>query len=198
MHSNQNHKWNGNNGDTKPVGLGAPGQVAGVAILDGFSDLVGEGSGNRAGEISRANRFSFSEAKESKVIGRGVAMSVATGSWCCPSGDRFAVTNKLQGESSVNFFDSAKANFADGQGVRNYHRVGFDFDLGEDVVRPNQSQQEQHYCACSQSVLLIVPNGLNHGQRSQYKARYGNYVARSRSLIHSQILSRQEANYVAG
>lgn len=198
MHSNQNHKWDDNNCDTKPVGLGAPSEVASASILDGFSDLVGEGSGNRAGEISRANRLSLSESKESKVIGRGVTMSVATGSWCCPGGDRFALTNKFQGESSVDIFDSAKANFTDGQRVSDFNRVGFDVDLGEDVVSPNQSQQEQHNCASSQSVLLIVPNGLNHGQRSQYKARYGNYVARSRSFIHSQILSRQEANYVAG
>jgi hypothetical protein len=198
MHSNQNHKWNDNACDTNPVGLGAPGSVAGIAILDGFSDLVGEGSGNRAGEISRANRLSLSEAKESKVLGRGVSVSVATGSWCCPSGDSLAIANKLQGETSVNVFDSAKTDFTDGQWVVNDNRVGFDVDLGEDVVSPNQSQQEQHNRACSQTVLLIEPNGLNHGQSSQNKARYGNYVARSRSLIHSQILSRQEANYVAG
>lgn len=198
MHSNQNHKWNDNASSTKPVWLGAPGAVASVSIFDGFSDLVGEGAGNRAGEISRANRFSFSQAKESKVIGRCVAMSVSTGSWCCPSGDRFAIANKLQGESSVNFFDSTEANFADGQGVGNYNRVGFDIDLGEDVVSPDDANQKQYEAAGAQSVLLIEPNGLNHGQRSQYKARYGNYVARSRSLIHSQILSRQEANYVAG
>jgi hypothetical protein len=130
--------------------------------------------------------------------GRGVTVSVATGSWCCPSRDRFAFADKLQGKSSVNIFDSAKANFTDGQWVSNFNRVGFDVDLGEDVVSPNQSQQEQHNCASSQTVLLIEPNGLHHGKRSQNKARYGNYVARSRSLIHSQILSRQEANYVAG
>jgi len=198
MHSNQNHKWDGNNCDTKPVGLGAPGAVASISILDGFSDLVGEGSGNRAGEISGANRLSFLEAKESKVIGRGVTMSVATGSRCCPSGDRFAIANKLEGKSSVNIFDSTKANFAYGQWVSDFNRFGFDVDLGEDVISPNQSQQEQHNRASSQTVLLIEPYGLNHGQSSQNKARYGNYVARSRSLIHSQILSRQEANYVAG
>jgi hypothetical protein len=125
-------------------------------------------------------------------------MSVSTGSWCCPSGDGLTLSNKLECESSVNIFDSAEANFADGQGIAHYNRVGFDVYLGEDVVSPNQSNQEQHDCASSQTVLLIEPNGLNHGQRSQNKARYGNYVARSRSLIHSQILSRQEANYVAG
>lgn len=198
MHSNQNHKWNDNASSTKPVWLGAPGAVAGVSIFDGFSDLVGEGSGNRAGQISRANRFSFSKAKESKVIGRSVAMSVSTGSWCCPSGDGLTLSNKLEGESSVNIFDSAEANFADGQGIAHYNRVGFDIDLGEDVVSPDDAHQKQHEAAGAQSVLLIEPNGLNHGQRSQNKARYGNYVARSRSLIHSQILSRQEANYVAG
>jgi hypothetical protein len=198
MHSNQNHKWNDDTCDTSPVGLGVPGVVASVSLFNGFSDLEGEGSGNRAGEISGANRFSLSEAKESKVIGSGVTMSVAARSWSSPSRDGLAFSNELQGETSVNIFDSSKADFTFGQWVSDNNKVGFDFHLGENVVSPNQSEQEQHNRASSQTVLLIEPNRLNHGQAGQYQARYGNYVARSRSVIHSQILSRQEANYVAG
>ncbi len=198
MSRNQDHKRNNHACDTKPVRLGAPGEVAGVAILDGFSDLVGKRAGNRAGEISGANRLTFLEAEESEVLDRSTAVTVSTGSWCCPSGNRLTLTNQLQSEAGVNIFDSSKANLTFGQWVGDNHFVGLDVNLGEDVVSPNKSQHEQHDAAGLDTVLLIEPNGLNHGQRGQNQARYGNYVARSRSVIHSQILSRQEANYVAG
>lgn len=198
MSGNQIQQWNDNNRNTQPVGFGAPGQVVDVSVFDGFSDLVGQRSGNRAGEISRANGLSLFETQELEILVGSAAVAMSAGSRCCPSGNSFAVSDQLQSEASVNIFDSAEANFADGQGVSDYNRVGFDVDLGENVVSPDDANQKQHEAAGAQSVLLIEPNGLNHGQRSQYKARYGNYVARSRSVIHSQILSRQEANYVAG
>ena len=184
--------------NTQPVRLGAPSEVLGVTIIDGFSDLVGEGAGNRAGEISRANGLPLLESKESKVLWRSTAVAMSAGSWCCPSGDGLAFSNQLEGESSVYILDSSKADLAFGQWVGDDHVVGIDVNLGENVVGPNKSKQEQHDGAGLDTVLLVVPNGLSHGQAGQYQARYGNYVARSRSLIHSQILSRQEANYVAG
>ena len=198
MSRNQNHKWNNHACDTKPVGLGAPSEVTGVTILDGFSDLVGERTGNRAGQISGSYRLSFFEAKESEILDRSAAVTVSTGSWCCPSGDRFTLADKLQSEAGVNILNSTKADFAFGQWVDYYNQVGLELHLGEYVVGPNKSEQEQHDAAGSDTVLLIEPNGLNHGQSGQYQARNGNYVARSRSVTHSQIISRQEANYVAG
>lgn len=198
MSRNQNQQWHDHACDTQPIGLGAPGDVLGFAILDGFSDLVGEGAGNRAGEISRANGLPLFESKESKVLWRSTAVAMSAGSWCCPSGDGLAFSNQLEGKSSVYILDSSKADLAFGQWVGDDHVVGIDINLGENVVGPNKSEQEQHDGAGLDTVLLIVPNGLSHGQAGQYQARYGNYVARSRSLIHSQILSRQEANYVAG
>lgn len=198
MSHSQNHKWNDYACDTKPVGLGAPGAVIGVTVLDSFSDLVGKRAGNRAGKISRANGFAGLESQELEILGGGAAVSVSTGSWSSPSRDGLAFTDELQGETSVNIFDSSKADFTFGQWVSDNNKVGFDFHLGENVVSPNQSEQEQHNAAGLDTVLLIEPNRLNHGQAGQYQARYGNYVARSRSVIHSQILSRQEANYVAG
>ena len=198
MSRNQNHKWNNHACDTKPVGLGAPSEVAGVTILDSFSDLVGERAGNRAGEIAGSNRLALFETEEPEVFDRSTAVSVSTGSRCCPSGDRLTIADQLQSESGVNIFDSSESDLAFGKWVGDNNLVGLDFNLGEDVVSPNQSQQEQHDAAGLDTVLLIEPNGLNHGQSSQHQARYGNYVARSRSVIHSQILSRQEANYVAG
>ncbi len=198
MRSNQNQKWNNHACDAKPVGLGAPSEVAGVTILDSFSDLVSERAGNRAGEISGANRLPLLEAKESEVFNRSAAVAVSTGSWCGPSGDSFAITDQLQSEAGVNIFDSSESDFTFGQWVGDYNQVGPEFNLGENVVSPDKSQHEQHDAAGLDTVLLIEPNGLNHGQSGQYQARYGNHVARSRSVIHSQILSRQEANYVAG
>ncbi len=198
MSRNQNHKWNDHACDTQPVGLGAPVAVISLALFDGSSDLVGKASGNRTGEISRANRFSVSKSQELEILGGGTAVAVSTGSWCCPSADGLAITNQLQGEASVNIFDSAEADLAFGEWVGYDHQVRLDLYLGEDVVSPNQSEQKQHDAAGLDTVLLIEPNRLNHGQSGQYQARYGNYVARSRSVIHSQILSRQEANYVAG
>jgi len=198
MSSNQKQQWNDNNGNTQPVGLCAPGQVAGLSILDGFSNLVGERAGNRAGEISRANGLSLFETQELEILVGSAAVAMSAGSWCCPSGDSLAVSHELQSEAGVNIFDSSVADLALGQWVSDNHQVGSQFHLGEDVVSPNQSEHKQHDAAGLDTVLLIEPNGLNHGQSSQYQARYGNYVARSRSVIHSQILSRQEANYVAG
>lgn len=198
MSRDQNQKWDDHACDTQPVRLGAPSEVLGVAVINGFSDLVGERSGNRAGEISRANGFAILEAKELEILGGGAAVTVSAGSRCCPSRDSLSVSNQLQGETSVNIFDSTKADLAFGQWVSDDHVVGVDFHLGEDVVSPDKSKHEKHDAAGLDTVLLIEPNGLNHGEGSQYQARYGNYVARSRSLIHSQILSRQEANYVAG
>lgn len=198
MGNNQNQKGNYHACDTKPVGLGAPGEVVGMTILDGFSDLESERAGNRAGEIAGSDRLAFLEAKESEILDRGAAVSVSTGSWCCPSGNSLTVTDELQGETSVHIFNSTEADFAFGQWVSDDNHVALDINLGEYVVSPNKSEQEQHDAAGLDTVLLIEPNGLNHGQSCQYQARYGNYVARSRSVIHSQILSRQEANYVAG
>jgi len=198
MSRNQNHKWKNHACDTKPVGLGAPSEVAGVTILDSFSDLVGERTGNRAGEIAGSNRLALFEAEESEVFDRSTAVSVPTGSRCCPSGDRPTLADQLQSEAGVNIFDSSESDLAFDKWVGDNNLVGLDFNLGEYVVSPNQAQQEQHDAAGLDTVLLIEPNGLNHGQRGQHHAGNGNYVARSRSVIHSQILSRQEANYVAG
>lgn len=198
MSGNQIQQRNDNNRNTQPVGFGAPGQVVDVSVFDGFSDLVGQRSGNRAGEISWANGLSLFETQELEILVGSTAVAMSAGSRCCPSGNSFAFSDQLQSEASVNIFDSSVANLTFGQGVRDYHHVGSQFNLGEYVVGPNQSEQEQHDAAGLDTVLLIEPNGLNHGQSSQYQARYGNYVARSRSVIHSQILSRQEANYVAG
>lgn len=198
MSRNQIQQWNDNNRNTQPVGFGAPGQVVDVSVLDGFSDLVGQRSGNGAGKISRANGLSLFETQELEILVGSAAVAVSAGSWCCPSGDSLAVSHELQSEAGVNIFDSSVADLALGQWVSDNHQVGSQFHLGEDVVSPNQSEQKQHDAASLDTVLLIEPNGLNHGQSSQYQARYGNYVARSRSVIHSQILSRQEANYVAG
>ncbi len=198
MGRNQNHKWNDHACDTQPVGLGAPIAVIGLAIFDGSSDLVGKTSGNRAGEIARSNRLTASKAKKLEILGGGAAVSVSAGSRCCPSADGLSVADKLQSEAGVNIFDSSKADLAFGKRVRDHHLVGLEFNLWEDVVSPNKPQQKQHNAAGFDTVLLIEPNRLNHGQSGQNQARYGNYVARSRSVIHSQILSRQEANYVAG
>ncbi len=198
MGRNQNHKWNDQACDTQPVGLGAPAAVIGFTFLDGSSDLAGERAGNRAGEIARSNRLTASKAKKLEILGGGAAVSVSAGSRCCPSADGLAVADKLQSEAGVNIFDSSKADLAFGKRVRDHHLVGLEFDLWEDVVSPNKPQQKQHNAAGFDTVLLIEPNRLNHGQSGQNQARYGNYVARSRSVIHSQILSRQETNYVAG
>ncbi len=198
MSDSQKQQRNDHACNTQPVRLGAPSEVLGVAILDGFSDLVGEGAGNRAGEISRANGLPHFESKESKVLWRSTSVAMSAGSWCCPSGHSLSFSNQLEGESSVYILDSSKADLAFGQWVGDDHVVRIDINLGENVVGPNKSKQEQHDGASLDTVLLIEPNGLSHGQAGQYQARYGNYVARSRSLIHSQILSRQEANYVAG
>jgi hypothetical protein len=198
MSRNQNHKRDNHACDTQPVGLGAPGAVIGAALFDGFSDLVGKASGNRAGEIAGANRVTASKSQELEILGGGAAVSVSAGSWCCPGADGLAVADKLQSEAGVNIFDSAIADLAFSEWVSDDHSVGSDFNLGEDVVSPNKTQQKQHDAAGFDTVLLIEPNRLNHGQSGQYQARYGDYVARGRSVIHSQILSRQEANYVAG
>jgi hypothetical protein len=198
MGRNQNHKWNDQACDTQPVGLGAPGAIIGFTFLDGSSNLVGKTSGNRAGKIARSNRLTASKAKELEILGGGAAVSVSAGSRCCPSADGLAVANKLQSEAGVNIFDSSKADLAFGKWVSDDYSVGLEFDLWEDVVSPNKPQQKEQNAAGFDTVLLIEPNRLNHGQSGQNQARYGNYVARSRSVIHSQILSRQEANYVAG
>lgn len=198
MSRDQIQQWNDNNRNTQPVGFGAPSQVVDVSVLDRFSDLVGQRSGNGAGEISRANGLSLFETQELEILVGSAAVAMSAGSRCCPSGNRFAVSDELQSEAGVNIFDSSVADLTFGQWVSDNHHVGSQLNLGEDVVGPNQSEHKQHDAAGLDTVLLIEPNGLNHGQSGQYQARYGNYVARSRSVIHSQILSRQEANYVAG
>ncbi len=77
MRSNQKQQWNDNNGNTQPVGLGAPGAVIGFTLFDGGSDLVGERAGNRAGEISRAHRFSASKTQEFDILGGSTAVTVS-------------------------------------------------------------------------------------------------------------------------
>lgn len=198
MRRNQKSQGQQDTVNPEPIRSSFPALIADVAIFEHLPDLVGKRTRNRAGQIARSHGLSVSKAKKLEVLGRGASVPVATGCRCCPGGESFALSNQLQGESGVNFFNGTKADSTLGQWVHNDHLVFEDLNFWKNVVGPDQAQHEQHYGAGFNSVLTIEPNGLSHRKTGKNKARYGNYIAGSRSIIHSQILSRQETDYVAG